>query len=233
MDHHWITLHRIGYAAPRHRDDVLALPPAPAEVWRLCVDMRLDETGLPMPASDAWGALGIYADEASARAVFDAPEAHIPCLDGAVTAWHALAVPVSHRGTVNWRGTAETDAALRCGTAEGPLAVVTTAGYAAPPELKRVQRFMAGIADVLSFYAGLEGNRQRATFNGGPVDGRDGFTLTLWQDRAAMMAAAYRSGTHKTIMEAHEAEPMFDRSSWTRLALREARGDWDGAPLAA
>ena len=28
MDHHWITLHRIGYAAPRHRDDVLALPPA-------------------------------------------------------------------------------------------------------------------------------------------------------------------------------------------------------------
>ena len=129
MDHHWIHAapDRL-MPAPRHRDDVLALPPARAEVWRLCVDMRLDRTGLPMPASDAWGAASASnADEAPPAPSSCAGRPIFPARSARVTAWQRSAVPVFRTadGELARHG-GRSDAALRCGTAEGPLVVVTT-----------------------------------------------------------------------------------------------------------
>jgi len=46
------------------------------------------------------------------------------------------------------------------------------------------------------------------------------------------MAAAYKAGTHRAQMDLHEQEGLFDRSSFTRLAIVDSRGSWDGDPLA-
>ena len=51
--------------------------------------------------------------------------------------------------------------------------------------------------------------------------GDDGFTTSVWRDDAAMSAAAYRRGAHRERVERHKAEPMADRTSFTRFrALR-------------
>ncbi len=165
------------------------------------------------------------------------PEAVFPRLSDAIESWHALAVPVAHHGAVNWRGTIEENSALRVTQDDraGTLAVVTTAGYTerAPDDIPRIKLFIQGIAEVMRFYSGLDGNLRNDVFNGGH-DLRDGFTFTLWRDDQAMMQAAYRAGTHRTQMDRHREKPMFDRSSFSRLRILSASGSWDGAdPLAA
>ena len=89
---------------------------------------------------------------------------------------------------------------------------------------------MAGIQAVVGQYSALEGNERADVFSGG-FDGRDGFTLTLWNDDREMISAAYKPGVHKTQMDHHGASSLFDRSSFTRLRVIETFGTWDGAVL--
>jgi hypothetical protein len=87
---------------------------------------------------------------------------------------------------VNWRGEPETDSALRCGRAEGPLMVITTAGFDAPPDSARGRRFAKGVSAVFDLYGELSGNMGRQAFNGASIDGRGGFTLSFWKDGSVM-----------------------------------------------
>jgi hypothetical protein len=48
-----------------------------------------------------------------------------------------------------------------------------------------------------------------------------------------MIAAAYKSGVHKAMLDSHTADPMFDYSSFSRLALQASKGTWDGQGIAA
>lgn len=233
-NHHWMTLHRVRFASPVSVKDRAFEQPAPAECWRFCPSHGMNDMGLPAWNSDVWGGLGIYDRREDAEAMVQDPQAHLPWLHEAVESWHALVIPIAHHGEVNWRGTLENGTALRTGKADanGPMIVVTTAGYNSrdPDQIPRIASFMQGVQDVMDFYAGLPGNLHHGVFNGG-FDGRDGFTLTLWKDDREMISGAYKPGIHKTLMDQSRDGSTFDRSSFTRARLVASTGTWDGMPM--
>jgi hypothetical protein len=164
-----------------------------------------------------------------------AAQEQLPFLYETVEEWHAVLVPFTHRGQVNWRGTVEDGTAIRVSSdpAIGPLAVITSAGYNAitPDQMPRIARFAKGIQEVMDFYNAYDGNLRQAGTNGG-IDLRDGFTVTLWRDDKAMIEGAYGEGTHRTLIDASRDGSLFDRSSFTRARIVASSGSWDGDPIA-
>lgn len=237
MDHHWIVFFRAVFpnvvAASERR--FAAMPGA--DIWRFCPSQRLDENGLPTFASDVWCGMAAFDTERAAHAAYSDPVGHLPYLDEVESLWTALAIPFAHRGTVMWRDAAETGSALRVAPdpREGTLAVVTSAGFDAESTvpLERRKAFLAGIEAVVRAYAEAPGNLHRDVANGAGVDGRDGLTLSLWDADSAMMVSAYKTGVHRGLMDDHFGTPMFDRSSFTRLRVRQSRGDWGRAAAPA
>lgn len=231
MSHDWITLHRLRFDSFRGKDEIW-IPHLPGAAFtRFCIGFRLSNEDDLLPRGDEWGVMGVYSTQDAARAVFDDPRTALPATSETLEAWHGLAIPLSHRGTVTWRGHEETDSALRCGRADGPLIVVTSAGYSTPPSVARARRFAKGVQDVLDFFDQAPGNLGRSAFNGGTVDVRDGFTLSFWTNPSRMIAAAYKDGVHKALLDSHATEPMFDYSSFSRLALQQSQGMWDGIEI--
>ena len=78
--------------------------PANADPWRFYPYSLLGSNGFRTNISDVWGGIAIYASKEAAEAVINNPNAHLPFLDEVEKAWHALAVPYTLRGGVNWRG---------------------------------------------------------------------------------------------------------------------------------
>ena len=160
------------------------------------------------------------------------PAKHLPFLENAVEAWHALVIPYAHRGAVKWRETVQTDSAIKPAAADpkGPLIIFTTAGFdtaeSATPQ--RVMAFVRGVQDVVDHYRTLSGNLRADIFSAGLVDGREGCTVSLWRDDKAMMAAAHKGGEHKGQLDYHKVTPHFDRSSFTRGRIVASAGTWDG-----
>jgi hypothetical protein len=58
--------------------------------------------------------------------------------------------------------------------------------------------------------------------------GDDGFTMSIWRDDVSMLGAAYRPGFHKSQIERHKTENVFDRSSFTRFRVLDSCGRWNG-----
>lgn len=233
-DHDWITLHRVRFGAPIAARD-RSFPTAPgAAVWRFCPQHVPGENGLTTLTSEIWGGLGIWDSRAEAEAMLCDPGAAMPWMTEAVAAWHCLAIPVSHRGKVNWRGHVEDGTAVRPAPADpgGPLVVVTTAGFLSREDwmLPRIRLFVEGVSEVMAWYGALPSNLRNDVFNG--ADGRGGFTCSLWRSDEAMREAAYHDGRHRARMEQNRAGLMFDYSSFTRLRALRSHGDWDGDPFA-
>ena len=179
MDNHqWITLHRLRFPSPisalKRKFEAPALP----NCWRFLPSQHLGDDGFPTFQSDTWFGLGIYDRREDAQTMFAATREYLPVLAETEEDWHAVLVPFTHRGQVNWRGTVEDGTAIRVSSdpPAGPLAVITTAGYNArtPEQRPRIVRFVKGIQDVLDFYGANEGNLRRASTNGG-YDSRDAF----------------------------------------------------------
>lgn len=49
-------------------------------------------------------------------------------------------------------------------------------------------------------------------------------TFSVWKDDAAMMDAAYRTGTHRAQIDRYKAEKTADRTSFTRARLLASAG---------
>ncbi len=226
--HHWMTVHRVKFDHQIAASDRAFEAPGRAECWRFCPSQSLNEAGLPNWKSDVWGGMGLYETREDAEAMLHDLSANVPWMSEATESWHALLVPIAHHGAVNWRGSVENDSAIRISrqTHEGRMAVVTTAGFDTR-DAPRIKRFLQGVGEITDYYGTLRGNLLRDVFNGG-FDGRDGFTFTVWDDDKAMIAAAYRDGTHKTWMDESKDVSLFDRSSFTRARLIESSGTWDG-----
>ena len=234
-EHDWITLHRVRFAKPVSAVDYVFDAPQGPDCWRFCVQHTLGPDNMPTWKSDVWAALGIWSDRGAAERMIADPAALMPALGDAVEAWHALTLPIQHRGEVRWRGMIEKDCAIRpCSEdIDAPLAVVTSASFddpQNPAELPRMSRFAVKVSEAIEFLARQPGNLRRGVFNGG-FDGREGFTLTLWESEDAMLRAAYHSGHHRTLMDESRDGSIFDRSSFTRLRLLQTRGSWSGDPL--
>ena len=69
-------------------------------------------------------------------------------------------------------------------------------------------------------------SQQSFGFPGVIVD--DPITLTFWDDEAAMRSFAYDAGPHRTELDRFRAEPIADRTSFTRFAPVSSLGTWRG-----
>lgn len=235
--HHWITLHRVRFPDVISARDRVFPPVENADCWRFCVRHTMGENDLPTWTSDIWCGMGIWNSRAEAEAMLDDPVGAMPALGEAVEAWHALALPVQHRGEVRWRGTLESNCAIapRKKDPRGQLAVITSASFddpTNPEEIPRMSRFAVKVVEAIDFLGEQPGNLRRDVFNGG-FDGREGFTLSLWDSDDAMLKAAYHSGHHRNLMDESRDGSLFDRSSFTRLRILRNTGSWDGDPLEA
>jgi hypothetical protein len=195
----------------------------------------LGDNNMPTWTSELWAGLGIWTNRAAAEAMLANPVATMPAMGEAVEAWHALALPVQHRGEVRWRGKVEKDSAIMTSAEdpEGQLAVITSASFddpQNPAERPRMSRFAVKVSEAMDFLGQQPGNLRYDVFNGG-FDGREGFTLSLWESDAAMLKAAYHSGHHRKLMDESRDGSIFDRSSFTRLRILSSHGSWSGDPL--
>jgi len=232
--HDWMVLHRVRLAAPRDGTGNPVPGPAGAEIWRCAPDLKIDADDRISACHDIWGGFALFADRARAEGLFADPGAALPFLADAVEAWHALAVPHLHRGSVRWRMALEHDSAVRVAPRDpgGPLVVLTSAGFEdphLPAQQARIRRFSAGVRAVHDDLPGRAGLLRRAVFSSGSVDGREGCTMTLWRSDAEMVEAAYGPGVHREILAANRARAMMDRSAFTRGRIVASRGSWDGA----
>jgi len=234
VPHDWITLHRLRFPSAVSARERSFDPVTGAACWRFCPQHTPGEDGLTTLTSDTWGGLGIWSSRDEAEAMLADPGAMMLCLSEAVASWHCLALPISHRGKVNWRGPVEDGSAIRATPDDpgGPLAVVTSAGFLSRDAamLPRIRRFIAGVSEVMAWYGTLPANLRNDVFNG--PDGREGFTLSLWRSDDAMRAAAYQPGRHRARMEESRDGLLMDYSSFTRLRVIGSHGDWEGDPLA-
>ncbi|MCY6382865.1 hypothetical protein [Hoeflea prorocentri] len=231
-DHDWIVFHRVRFAEPV---DGLGNPfpgPKSAAAWRFYPASQLSEDNMRNFNNDEWGGFGIYPNREAAQAVFDVPEAHLSFLADPVEAYHALIAPYAHHGEVNWRGEtlANDTFAVAKEDPGGPLVVFTSAGFEGrgPEDAERIVAFLHGVYAVQDYYAGLPGNIRQAVYSGVGVDGGDGITVSLWQNDAAMMQAAYKPGEHRGQMDNHKKTSRMDRSSFTRARIIASKGSWKG-----
>lgn len=236
-DHHWITLHRVRFPVAVAARERFFPAVQGTDCWRFCVRHTMGDNDLPTWTSDIWCGMGIWNNRAQAEDMMDDPVDAMPALGEAVESWHGLALPIQHRGEVRWRGELERDCAITPSETDpqGPLAVITSASFddpTNPDEIPRMSRFAVKVAEAIDFLGQQPGNLRRDVFNGG-FDGREGFTLSLWETDEAMQKAAYHSGHHRALMDESRGGSLFDRSSFTRLRILSSEGSWDGDPLEA
>jgi len=231
--HHWIVFHRVRFSSPVDGRGHPFPGPERAEAWRFYPACPLGADGLPTYVSDEWGGIGIYRSQGDAEAVYESPEENLLFLGETIEAYHALALPFSHRGKVDWRGVLLENTTLTVAPSDpgGPLMVLTSAGYIdpGPADLPRIMSFVYEIRQVQSYFATLPDNLRNAVFSGPGVDGRDGMTVSLWQNDEAMLTAAYRAGYHRNQMQYQRGAGHFDYSSFTRTRLLATKGTWDGS----
>jgi hypothetical protein len=232
-EHDWIMFHRIRFATPIDGNRKPFPGPRKAEVWRFYPASALGANGMRTNISDEWGGFSLYATRSDADEVLQDPGYHLPFQENAVEAYHALLVPYAHRGEVNWRGEVKDNETFSTAQSDpgGPLVVITSAGYnnPGPTDMPRIANFQREVDNVKAHYATLPGNIRRAVYSGAGVDGHDGMTVTLWQNDAAMMSAAYKPGYHRTQMEYQRKTVHFDRSSFSRARIISSIGTWDGS----
>lgn len=231
----WVTFHIAQFSAPLAAEATRFDGPAAAALWRFGPDSPLGANGMRTRVGDVWGGVALYTDRAAAQAVIDAPAAHLGFMADALQSWHALLQPVAHRGLVNWlgRGDGAPTLAVAAEDPGGLMVALTTAGFdALPPEqlqadMPRRIDFVANVERVRAWYATLPANLARGVFNFSPL-GTDGMTFSVWKDDAAMMDAAYRTGTHRAQIDRYKAEKTADRTSFTRARLLASAGAWQG-----
>jgi hypothetical protein len=229
--HDWLTFHRLRFPEPVSSHERVFPPVAGPDCWMFGPHYDVGPDGMLTGVSDVWGGVGIWHSRAAAEAMLAAPGEALPWLGETGASWHALGVPVMHRGAVNWRGHVQQGDAIRPAPEDpgGPFAVLTSAGFNArdATTMPRILQFVAGVVAVLDDYGAQPSNLRRGAFRSG-FGGRDGFTLSLWRSEEGMRHAAYQPGVHRTRVNDDNAGLLSDRSSFTRVRIVRSWGDWDG-----
>lgn len=227
----WATLHWLRFADVRTADTLdLSLRPEGAASWKIGPDGGVAPDGSRLP-SEVWCAVGLYPHRAHAEAAVAEPTAVLPFLSETLEAWHALLLPVAHRGECNHLARDNPGLMLEPHGEDpgGPLVVITTAGFVIGPQLDmaRVVDFRSNVDQVRTTAAAADGNVARQVF-APHTPGDDGVTMTVWRNDAAMSAFAYRPGEHRDRIDRYKREQTCDRTSFTRLRAVRTSGTWEG-----
>jgi hypothetical protein len=227
----WVTWHLLRFPEVRTAEmlDLSRLRKGAAG-WEIGVDSAPRPDG-SRELSGVWCAVGLYPDAADAAEAVADPGAFMPFLDEAEEAWHAVLMPIAHRGESNHLDRESPGQVLEAhgGDPGGPLMVMTTGGYVLGPgfDRSRAVDFTLHSARVREVASEADGNLVQQVFYPHTA-GSDPVTLTVWRNDAAMSAFAYRSGLHREMIERHKRIGMLDRTSFTRLRAVGTNGSWGG-----
>ena len=223
---HWLSFDRI------RTPDTLDLSPRPigAASWKLGPDGSAAPDGTRLP-SNVWCAVALFPDAADAERAFEEPSRYLPFLAETVESWHALLLPVAHRGECNHLDR-EAPGPILTGHDHdpgGPLLVMTTAGFVMGPQLDmaRVFDFRNNVDRIRAVVEASDGNTARQVFAPHTL-GDDGVTMSVWRDDATMSAFAYRAGEHRAQIDRYKREQTADRTSFTRFRAMRTSGSWNG-----
>ena len=227
----YATAHRIRFPNITTAEMLqLAGSPADAISWKIGPSGPVGPDGYRLPA-DVWCAVGLYYESDAARTALHSRERFMPFLAGAIESWHAVLMPVAHKGECNHLDRDHPGRLFDVGRADpgGVCMVITTAGFIFGPELKieRVIDFRRNVDATNEWMAKANGCLVSQVFTPHTV-GDDGFTMSIWSDDVSMLAAAYRAGFHRSQIDRHKAENVFDRSSFTRFRVVDSCGLWNG-----
>ena len=228
----YATVHWIRFTKDQ-RAEALDLSKAPmgAASWKIGPDSPLGVDGRRLPASHEWCGVALYSDRVCAENAFDDVGAFLPFLSQAAESWHALLLPVTHRGDCNHlnKSTAGQVLAPAHSDPGGPLFVLTTAGFNVAPNMnmERVKDFRRQAARVVEWMRALDGLIAAHTFEP-QTRGDDGVTMSLWKDDVSMTNFAYHPGMHRTQLDRYKAEHTADRTSFTRCRVLRSMGEWNG-----
>jgi hypothetical protein len=227
----YATAHRIRF--PRiTTPEMLPLSERPADAlsWKIGPSGPVGPDGYRLPA-DVWCAIGLYHDSAAAQTALEGRQRFMPFLADAIESWHVLLLPIAHKGECNHLDRDHPGAVFDVAKSEpgGMCMVITTAGFIFGPELtiERVIDFRRQVDATHEWIGEADGCVASQVFTPHTV-GDDGVTISLWRDDASMLGAAYRPGFHRSQIDRHKAENVFDRSSFTRFRVLDSCGLWDG-----
>ncbi|GLQ15982.1 hypothetical protein [Maritalea porphyrae] len=232
----WLTIHLAHFPKPLSSTDISFAGPPMAKAWRCGPDSPIGKDGFRTEISNIWAALGFYDDENTALQGLKHAANKLDFSNKSTENWHGLLAVVAHRGGVDFSTKQEPHPNLEAldTDPDGVMAVLTSAGYQGFDEtdFDRAREFVRKVEDVRAFYKSLGANVVRQIFN--PIGTPDGASFTVWRNSPDMLAAAYKDGTHRSMIDQHKAQPMFDRSSFTRFRLLQSIGTWEGIdPLEA
>jgi hypothetical protein len=228
-----VSVHLARFAEPSDIASRQAAAPDGATVWKVGGDQRR-ASDTTREVANEFVAIGVHPTRDSADAC---AAAALAAFDGAIEQWSGVLRPVRSIGHLNWAGT--DDHRLPCvpgPRVDGPMVVMTSVGWDLGEgfrvedaiefgdRVELVRRTM-GFPSLDTPVPGLR-SQQSFGFPGIIVD--DPITLTFWDDEAAMRAFAYDAGPHRTEMDRFRAEPIADRTSFTRFAPVASDGTWRG-----
>jgi len=179
--------------------------------------------------------LALHPSAEAARRFLDARAAVAPWLGDAAEVWSAVLQPFRHIGEANFlersRGGPLFDGMAPPPAPDEPIVVVTSAGFRLGEgfDPERVQRFSVGTAAVRVGMTAVDGLHSQQSFFFPGVLEHDPVTVTTWRDFDAMRTFAYAPGAHRRYLDRHRAQPMADRTSFTRCRILHSTGTWYGA----
>jgi len=227
----YATAHRIRFRGITTPEMIqLSGYPPDAVSWKIGPSGPVGPDGYRLPA-DVWCAVGLYRDAEAAAMALREKDKLMPFLTDAMESWHALLLPVMHRGECNHLDRTQPSTLFEVGTHDpgGVCMVLTTAGFEPGPEFKieRVIDFRRNVDMTNAWIAQTDGCLASQVFTPHTV-GDDGFTMSIWRDDSSMLKGAYHPGAHRSQLDRHKKENVFDRSSFTRLRVIETSGHWNG-----
>src|SRR5665213_144536 len=198
--------------------------------WKFGPDGPVGPNGYRLP-SNVWCGVALFDDLSAANSALDSNEHHLPFLSTAVESWHALLVPIVHRGECNHIERFGPGPIFDTESRDpgGALFVMTTAGFHAGPELDpaRLIDFRVHVDRVHGWLKSADGRVASQVFTPHTV-GDDGVTMSIWRDDPSMVTTMYKPGTHRTQIDRYKSEKTADRTSFTRFRALRTCGLWDG-----
>ncbi len=169
--------------------------------------------------------------EAAADEALNEPAECLPFLPDTEESWHAVLMPIAHRGACNFLDPDRPGTMFQAESDDpgGPLVVITTAGFDLGPQfdVERAKDFRLNVDRVRALLGHTDGLIAVHVFK--PLErATDGATMTVWRDEAAAAKFAYRPGFHRSQIDRYKAEHTADRTSFTRLRALRTAGRWEG-----
>ncbi|MEC7761192.1 MAG: hypothetical protein VX874_04665 [Pseudomonadota bacterium] len=212
-------------------DDDQSAAPTGATMSMAGSEVDWAETGMPSRRRTVRTWIAVWPDRDLARSYLDRRFEHIPLLAQAEEHWCGLMLPYQSHGDLNWlpegTSTAVFDNLGPRPKPARPVFVMTTLGIGNPGE--GMIAFGKGTRAVRQAFADLPAvilEQQLLP----DVQGLDAPTLTLWENEAEVIGAAYRSEPHRSAMKVAD-HPDLARGSFTRMTLLWAEGSWEGVNL--